>query len=187
MIRRTLRFAAALAVALLLAAPAARADRQAPDCTLRSFPGEEAYALHSFRQGKVVWVDFWASWCGTCAEAVPFLNDLDREFRGRGLQVLGINLDEDPQDARAFLDKHPASFALAQDAQGDCPRSFGVEAMPSSYLIDRRGVIRHVFLGFQPGEAADLRAQVSRLLDEEPEAPTAPVGGGHAGRRAADD
>ena len=173
----------ALAMAIGAAAPAARAGRVAPDCSLRSVADAQPYDLRKFR-GQVLWVDFWASWCGTCAESLPFLNDLDREFRARGLQVLGINLDEDPQDALAFLEKNPASFAQAADAQGDCPRSFGVEAMPSSYLIDRQGLIRHVHLGFQAGETEQLRALVNQMLAEEVESATPPVGGDDERARA---
>jgi thiol-disulfide isomerase/thioredoxin len=153
--------------ALALAATAARAAAQnvAPDCSLRAVDDSRSYALRELH-GQVVWVDFWASWCGTCVEAVPFLNGLERDFGARGLAVLGINLDEDRQDALDFLAKYPAAFAQAADAAGDCPRSFGVETMPASYLIDRQGVIRHVHAGFRPGEAAKLRALVSEILAE---------------------
>ncbi len=94
------------------------------------------------------------------------MNDLDREFRDRGLQILAINLDEKLEDARAFLAKHPVSFALAADPSGRCPRDFGVQGMPSSYLVDRQGIIRHVHLGFRPGEAKKLWALVEQLLAE---------------------
>jgi hypothetical protein len=109
------------------------------------------------------------------AEAVPFLNDLDRDFGARGLAVLGIDLDEDRQDALDFLAKYPAEFEQAADAAGDCPRSFGVETMPASYLIDRQGMIRYVHAGFrQRSGAARARPQLSRSRPRR-----------HAGRRAA--
>jgi thiol-disulfide isomerase/thioredoxin len=176
---------ALLLAATVAAAPRADAGRVAPDCTLRSVAETQTYALKKY-QGQVLWVDFWASWCGPCVDAVPFLNDLDRDFRARGLNVIGINLDEDPQDALDFTVKHPTSFAQAADAQGDCPRNFGVEAMPSSYLIDRQGVIRHVHVGFQAGEVANIRALVDQVLAEPAESPTPPVGEGNEGARAGD-
>jgi peroxiredoxin len=175
----------ALTLAIVAAAPRADAGRAAPDCTLRSVAETQTYALKSY-QGQVLWVDFWASWCGRCVDALPFLNDLDREFRARGLHVIGINLDESPQDALDFMAKHPATFAQAADAQGDCARSFGVEAMPSSYLIDRQGEIRHVHLGFQAGKTEALRALVNQVLAEPAESPTPPVGEGNEGARAED-
>ncbi|MEX2207455.1 MAG: TlpA disulfide reductase family protein [Myxococcota bacterium] len=175
MIARTHRLAALCALVLAAHAPAVAAQSVAPDCSLRAVDDSRRYALREL-QGRVLWIDFWASWCGNCVEAVPFLNDLDRDFRARGLAVLGINLDEDPKEALAFLAKYPADFAQAADADGDCPRSFGVETMPASYLIDRRGVIRYVHAGFRPGEAATLRARVSELLAESAEAPQPPPG-----------
>ena len=148
-------FAAGLGTLVLAAvASAAAAESVAPDCSLRAVDDSRSYALRELH-GRVLWVDFWASWCGTCAEAVPFLNGLERDFGARGLAVLGVNLDEDRQDALDFLAKHPAEFAQAADAEGDCPRSFGVETMPASYLIDRRGVIRHVHAGFRAGRGRE--------------------------------
>jgi thiol-disulfide isomerase/thioredoxin len=172
----------ALLLATVAAAPRADAGRVAPDCTLRSVAESQTYALKKY-QGQVLWVDFWASWCGPCVDAVPFLNDLDRDYRTRGLQVVGINLDEDPQDALDFMTRNPTRFAQAADALGDCPRSFGVEAMPSSYLIDRQGVIRLVHVGFRAGEVASIRALVDQLLAEPAERPTPPVGEGNEGAR----
>lgn len=138
----------------------------APNCVLSSLDGTQRYDIRQFF-GKVLYVDFWASWCGPCAQSFPFLNELDRDLGSLGLQVLGINLDEKPADALKFLAVHPARFPIAADAAGACPRSFGVTAMPSSYLIDRRGVIRHVHAGFRRGQADQLRDIVQALLLED--------------------
>jgi peroxiredoxin len=96
------------------------------------------------------------------------MNDLDREFRGKGLQILGINLDKKPDDAKKFLGQHPANFTVAFDTGDQCPRQFDVRGMPSSYLIDRNGVIRYVHLGFRRGDAGELRGMVEELLAEKP-------------------
>lgn len=157
---------AAMAIALLASRAAEQVGRTAPACKLTDVGDQQPVALEQYR-GRVLWLDFWASWCATCAESFPFLNALERDFGARGLSVLAINLDEDPEDAREFLARHPARFAQAADRSGRCPREFGVEAMPSSYLVDRRGVIRHVQRGFRAGEAAELRAQIEALLAEE--------------------
>ncbi|MFH0342025.1 MAG: TlpA family protein disulfide reductase [Chromatiales bacterium] len=159
---------AALALTLAANTPAAEAGQAAPNCSLTPLSEGQRYDMRQLR-GKVVYVDFWASWCSPCAQSFPFLNDLDSELRGRGLHVLGINLDEKPDDAKAFLEKHPANFSVAVDADGQCPRDFGVQAMPSSYLVDRQGIIRHVHLGFRRGEAEQLRGLVEQLLAERPE------------------
>ena len=138
-----------------------------PHCTLTAVGSNKRLDLRQL-QGKVVYVDFWASWCGPCAQSFPFMNTLDRDLRDRGLRVVGINLDEDPADAQDFLSKRPARFAVAMDADKSCAQSFGVQAMPSTYVIDRKGVIRHVHLGFRPGEADNVRDVVERLLAENP-------------------
>lgn len=157
-----------LALVLHPYANAFEAGQAAPNCSLTPLGEGQRYDMRQLR-GKVVYVDFWASWCSPCAQSFPFLNDLDSELRGQGLHVLGINLDEKPDDAKAFLEKHPANFTVAVDADGQCPRDFGVQAMPSSYLVDRQGIIRHVHLGFRRGEAEQLRGLVEQLLAEHPE------------------
>ncbi len=134
-----------------------------PDCALT---GDAAgYRLKQF-QGKVLYVDFWASWCDHCAKSFPFMNNLDREFKDQGLQIIGVNVDENPADAQDFLAKFPADFIVAADTQGQCATSFGVKAMPSSYLIDRKGRIHHIHLGFRTEDAEELKALVAQLLAE---------------------
>ncbi len=136
-----------------------------PDCVLTATGDSAGYKLKQF-QGKVLYVDFWASWCGPCAKSFPFLNHLDHEFKDRGLQVIGINLDEKPGDAQDFLSQYPAQFMIAADAGQQCATDFGVKAMPSSYLVDRSGHIRHIHLGFKAGAAEELKAVVEQLLAE---------------------
>ncbi|MGH8582010.1 MAG: TlpA family protein disulfide reductase [Gammaproteobacteria bacterium] len=163
--RNIIIFCAALLFAAVSNGSSAETGRAAPICTLAPVGGTQPYDMRRFR-GKVLYVDFWASWCPPCARSFPFMNAMDRELRDRGLQVLGINLDEDPEDAKRFLEKHPASFTVLSATGGQCPQDYGVKAMPSSYLIDRHGVIRYVHLGFRAGEAEHLRARVEALLGE---------------------
>src|SRR5207249_3774894 len=113
------RFIVIIALALALCSPvrAAGSGTAVPACTLQALGDRAPLDMRQFR-GKVVYVDFWASWCAPCARSFPFMNDLDREFRDRGLIVLAINLDEKLEDARAFLAKYPASFALTADPSG---------------------------------------------------------------------
>lgn len=116
--------------------------------------------------GKVLYLDFWASWCPPCAKSFPFLNKLHKDFGSQGLHVIGINLDEDIEDAENFLDNYPAEFTLASDLSKQCAQNLGVTAMPTSYLIDRNGVIRHIHLGFRSGETKELLEKVKQLLAE---------------------
>ncbi|MGZ4954203.1 MAG: TlpA disulfide reductase family protein [Methylobacter sp.] len=145
---------------------AAEIGSNAPDCVLSSMNDKQSYRLKQFH-GKVLYVDFWASWCPPCAKSFPFLNDLDRDLKDRGLQVIGINLDQEPEDAKAFLAKYPANFSVATDANEKCARDLDVKAMPTAYLVDRNGVIRHIHFGFRPGEAKELRVLAEQLLAEK--------------------
>ena len=156
---------ATLALSPIQTIIAAEIGSKAPDCALTSINDKQRYDLQQFH-GKVIYVDFWASWCAPCAKSFPFLNDLYRDLKESGLQVIGVNLDQAPGDAKAFLDKYPANFTVAADVNEKCARDFDVKAMPSSYLIDRNGVIRHVHLGFRAGEAKELRVIAEQLLAE---------------------
>lgn len=136
-----------------------------PDCALETIESKKSNTLNQYR-GKVLYVDFWASWCGPCAKSFPFLNEMHEQLKGQGLQIVGVNLDEDMADAKGFLSKYPVQFTILADVSKQCAKDFGVKAMPSSYLIDRKGVIHHIHLGFRPGEAKDLRTLVEKLLND---------------------
>lgn len=147
-------------------AAAVEAGQAPPSCALKTLRGDKPLNLAQYK-GKVVYLDFWASWCGPCAQSMGFLDSLQSQFGTQGFEVVGVNVDENRQDAEDFLSTHPVKFTLAADADGQCPGRFGVQAMPSSYLIDRHGVIRHVQLGFHIGEEEEIRAKVQALLAEK--------------------
>lgn len=117
-------------------------------------------------KGKVGYIDFWASWCGPCAASFPFMNELHQELKAKGLEIIAINLDEEAQDAKDFLKKYPAAFTTASDAEGKCPTQFDVKAMPTTYIVDRKGNIRHVHMGFRDSEKAEIKKQIQALLNE---------------------
>jgi thiol-disulfide isomerase/thioredoxin len=137
-----------------------------PECTLETMGNKQNLSLSQYK-GKVLYVDFWASWCGPCAKSFPFLNEMHEQLKDQGLQIVGVNLDENIDDAKAFLAKYPASFSIAADVSKQCAKDFAVKAMPSSYLIDRKGIVHHVHLGFKPGEAQEIRLLVEKLLSEK--------------------
>lgn len=173
-IESTARFVATLSLTALLAfAQGAVAEQLtgadvapvAPACKLSV--GDDA-ALGELAQlrGQVVYVDFWASWCGPCRQSFPFMNQLQTDLGGKGLTVLAVNLDEEAADAQGFLAKHPASFKVAGGANQDCASAFHVEAMPSTYLVDRAGKVRYIHHGFRGGDAELLRGLTASLLAE---------------------
>jgi thiol-disulfide isomerase/thioredoxin len=152
-----------LALGLDSSAAATAPGREIPGCELASLGDGGRRDPRQYR-GQVLWLDFWASWCTPCEEVFPFLEDLQRELGPRGLRVLAVGVDEDLRDARAFLARHAVSFDVALDAGGKCARSFGLEGMPSFYLIDAQGVLRVVHRGFHAGDAPELRKIVEGLL-----------------------
>ena len=137
-----------------------------PACNVSPIGETKTEDLQRYK-GKVLYVDFWASWCGPCAKSFPFLNEMHQQLKDQGLQVVGVNLDENADDAKAFLAKFPASFTVMADVSKQCAKDFAVKAMPSSYIIDRKGIVHHVHLGFRPGEAQELRLLVEKLLSEK--------------------
>lgn len=150
---------------LPIAALAGAVNQAAPACALPGMQGGQPYQLQQFKD-KVVYVDFWASWCGPCLQSFPFMNELNRLYKDQGLQVMAVNLDEEAQEAEAFLAKTRPEFTVVADPQRQCAKEFAVEAMPSSFLIDRKGRLRYIHKGFRPGEVEELRGVLKQLLDE---------------------
>ena len=151
--------------ALPTSADCVEAGAIAPPCELEAFKTNTRLDLAQYR-GKVVYLDFWASWCGPCAQSMPFMNEMDGQLKKQGLEIIAVNLDESREDADAFLVRHPVSFTVAATPAGQCPTQFGVMAMPSSYLIDRHGKIRRVQLGFHEAERSEIRSAIVALLAE---------------------
>ncbi len=142
----------------------------APNCSLQPLTNAPPLNFAQFK-GKVVYVDFWASWCGPCATSFPFMNNLSRDLKAQGLEVIGVNLDENLEESKQFLEQQPADFIIASDPDQHCAKQFGLKAMPTSYLIDKKGMVRHVHIGFRPGEALEFRALAEQLLAEQVDNP----------------
>ncbi len=154
------RAASAFAVALS-SALAVEVGQLAPDVLLPA--GNVAHRLSDLR-GKWVYVDFWASWCGPCRQSFPWMNEMQRKYGARGLQIVAINLDARRADADSFLAQHPANFALAFDSQGESARRFQVKAMPSSVLIGPDGKVLYLHRGFRLDDRAELEARLAAPL-----------------------
>ena len=99
-------------------------------------------------KGQVVYLDFWASWCKPCRKSFPWMNQMQHQYAGEGLQIIAINLDTEAALAKAFLDKVPAQIPIVYDPEGKVAKDYELLGMPSSYLIDKKGKIRFSHKGF---------------------------------------
>lgn len=135
----------------------------APNFNLPRLETKGNIQLKSYR-GKVVYVDFWASWCGPCRISLPVLDTLRKKYRKQGFEVIAINLDEEKEDAMAFLKEFPVSYPTARDDQGKTPTLYGLRGMPTAYLIDRQGKVNLVHEGFKKSDTEALSAQIATLL-----------------------
>jgi len=163
---RALAILALLAVALPCAAVEVGAN--APTAAMpRLDDSGKSVTLASMR-GKVVYVDFWASWCVPCRISMPTLDRLFKENAARGFEVVGVNKDVRSDDAERFLKRVPVSFVLVADSSDNLAKAFDVKTMPSGYLIDRKGVVRHIHGGFTRSTSDALAEQVEKLLAEKP-------------------
>jgi peroxiredoxin len=167
----------ALATVLLSCQIALAADigQKAPDFKAPALDGKSRLSLSAYR-GKVVYLDFWASWCPPCLTSLPQLEELRKQFPSDQFQILAVNVDQDPQKARKFLERTKVGYPSATDPRGSIPTTFGIETMPTSFLIDRGGVIRYVHHGFRKGDTAPLRERIAQLIGTgAPATPSAAV------------
>jgi cytochrome c biogenesis protein CcmG, thiol:disulfide interchange protein DsbE len=121
--------------------------------------------LHAYR-GKVVYLDFWASWCGPCRESFPWLAGLLRERASQDLVVIGVNVDKDRALAERFLGETPAAFSIVYDPEGELASAYKVAGMPTAILIDRTGAVRYQHTGFSIKKKDEYARQLRTLLGE---------------------
>ena len=165
MLRTTAILGTVLSLALSLpAAPASALDAGArqPEIGLSALRGGRV-DLASLK-GKVVIIDFWASWCAPCKEEMPVLERLYKKYKSRGLVVVGVSVDQEADNVRSFLKQLPVSFTIVHDADKKVADRFKPPRMPSSYVVDRKGIVRYVHAGYRSEDAAKLEAEVKALL-----------------------
>lgn len=136
----------------------------APDFVLKSASGENVRL--SELKGRVVMLNFWATWCGPCAEEIPALNELHESLDPDDFELLGINLDEDESKAMYLAKKLDVNFPVLFDRDKDVSRNFDIKAMPTTIVIDRAGKIRHVNRGYKKGYIEKYYRQVQALRKE---------------------
>jgi cytochrome c biogenesis protein CcmG, thiol:disulfide interchange protein DsbE len=136
-------------------------------CLFLVMPSHAAAPLDlSALRGRVVYLDFWASWCGPCKQSFPWMESLKSAYGGQGLEIVAVNLDTSRADADRFLNQFHPTFDVRFDPKGELAEYYGVQGMPVSILIDRHGVTRFTHVGFRPIDGAAYEAQVRELLAE---------------------
>ncbi len=136
----------------------------APDFTLKSNSGSNIRLAE--QRGNVVMLNFWASWCAPCRQEMPHLNALSQQYSALGFNLMGINVDEDPQAANRAINNLKVAFPVLFDSDSRIAELFSVDAMPTTIIIDKDGNIRHWHRGYQAGYENSYAKQVANLIRE---------------------
>lgn len=121
--------------------------------------------LSSFR-GQVIYLDFWASWCGPCRQTFPFMNNMQKKYGDKGLKIIAVTIDTDLNKASAFLKENPANFSIVYDPDKKISRDYNQSVIPTSYLINRQGYIVFKHMGFRAGDEKSLEAKIKTVILE---------------------
>lgn len=135
----------------------------APDFELPAMGNELPMSLADFT-GRVVYLDFWASWCGPCRKSLPLYEEMKGEFPEDRFEIVAINLDEDRYDAVRFLEKHPVSYTILLDPAGTTASQWQIQAMPSSFLLDGDGQIIKAWAGFTSSHLEEIQNEIRSSL-----------------------
>jgi thiol-disulfide isomerase/thioredoxin len=123
--------------------------------------GGKALGIDDYR-GKVVLLDVWASWCGPCKQELPMLDDMAKRLRADGVEVVAVSVDQERANVVRFLKARPHwALTIAHDPNGSIADRLAPEKMPTSYIIDRAGIIRYVNSGFEPSDAAVIERRLA--------------------------
>ena len=155
-----------LGAVLTAAAGATRAaiapSSMAPDFTLRTMGGPNLRLQE--QRGRVVMVNFWATWCGPCRQEMPQLNRLYEKYQSSGFVLLGVNVDDDSRNAADVANKLSLKFPVLLDTDKVVSHLYDLRTMPSTVLIDRDGKVRYVHPGYVQGYEQVYEQQVRELL-----------------------
>lgn len=136
----------------------------APDFTLKSESGENIRLEE--QRGKVVMINFWASWCAPCRKEMPLLDDLYDRYKDAGFTLFGVNVEQNPEAAKEFLENVGVSFPILYDPESNVSRTYQVSAMPTTVMVDRDGKVRYVNRGYKEGDEEKYRKQIRELIRE---------------------
>lgn len=138
---------------------------ESPEFSGRDLEGRPV-VLSEFHGRKVVVLDFWATWCTPCLQAMPTLQELDDEFNARGVEVLAVNLGEEPDHVQRFLEQRGYSFRVVVDQDQTIGNRFGVSAIPAQLVVSMDGRIEWVQVGYEPRKTEELIQLLERLTKD---------------------
>lgn len=139
--------------------PASIAEPATPEKVLQNFE-----TLISSHKGKVIYLDFWASWCGPCRKSFPWMNGMQKKYQQQGLIIISVNVDNNKALADEFLAEVPANFNVFYDPKGNVAKKFKLKGMPSSYIIDRSGKMISTHVGFTDSKKIKYEEELKTLL-----------------------
>jgi peroxiredoxin len=168
-LKKTFRFplASLLAALVAVAWPAAATDGSPPAPAFKLADRAGGDMSLSDLKGQVVMINFWASWCGPCRQEFPALDQIYSKYKPMGFQMLAINVETEKADAERFLGKTPVSFPILFDPDNKVSGSYGVSAMPTTFLVDRQGRLRWQHRAYKPGDEAKYIEQIRLMLREK--------------------
>jgi peroxiredoxin len=151
-------------IVVSVAAAAAPVSGVAPGFQLQARDGTQISLAEL--QGQVVMINFWATWCGPCRQEMPHLEALYQRYNSLGFTLLGVNVEDDPKGAEAWLAETPVSFPILFDFDNRVTALYDVVAMPSTVLVDRSGNVRYLHHGYKPGYENEYQNQIRELIRE---------------------
>ena len=160
---------AACLVALACSTPAFSVELGQPAPDFERVDGKDQSIKLSSYLGKVVYLDFWASWCVPCRETFPWMNQLQAKFGKDGFEVVAVNIDTKKVDAEKFLAQFPAGFTVLFDPKRAVAKTYELKGLPTTFLIDRAGNLISTHLGFQKERAVELEAHIAKALADSPQ------------------
>lgn len=161
---RVATVAATLALTSMGITSAGASASRAPTFALPSRSGDTV-SLDQLK-GKVVMLNFWASWCGPCRQEMPLLDQMHKRYSALGFTLVGVNVDANSKDAEQWLSKTPVSFPVLFDRESKVSAMYDVKAMPSTVFIDRQGNVRYLHKGYKAGDEGEYLNQIRALLKE---------------------
>ncbi len=135
----------------------------APDFSVDSLNGQGKFSIKA-NLGKVIVVDFWATWCEPCKKSFPKLQELNAKYKASGVEVVGISEDDEKSGIKDFGASHGAKFPLGWDDGKAIAGKWEPKSMPASFVVDKKGIIRFAHLGYHDGDEAELEKEIKSLL-----------------------